>query len=146
MTQLYINFSRQKHQIDAWYVSFKTWDSQVSSYTPFYFSFTVPLNKSNWQNHDLFVCESLYLYIISSWDAVDEDGISKINLKDWKGKKKGDGCNLRISSVLNDTYKTSIWCSCLEKQIRNQSENCYIPQEPENLRFANVIIFFILHF
>ena len=42
---------------------------------------------------------SLYLYIISSWDAVDEDGISKINLKDCKGKKKGDVCNLRISSV-----------------------------------------------
>ena len=42
-TQFYINFSRQEHQIDVLYVSFKTWDSQVSAYTPFHFSFTVPL-------------------------------------------------------------------------------------------------------
>ena len=27
------------------------------------------------------------------------------------------------------------------QQIRNQSENYYIPQKPENLRFAPVIIF-----
>ena len=43
LTQLYINFSRQEHQIDL-HVSFNVWDSQVSSYTPFYFSFTVPLS------------------------------------------------------------------------------------------------------
>ena len=30
------------------------------------------------------------------------------------------------------------------QQIRNQSENDYIPQEPENLRFAPVIIFLFL--
>ena len=48
LTQFYINFSRQKHQIDVLYLSFKTWDSQVSAYTPFHFSFTVPLN-SNFQ-------------------------------------------------------------------------------------------------
>ena len=42
-SQFYINFSRQEHQIDFLYVSFKTWDSQVSAYTPFHFSFTVPL-------------------------------------------------------------------------------------------------------
>ena len=39
----FINFSRQEHKIDVLYISFKPWDSQVSSYTPFYFSFTVPL-------------------------------------------------------------------------------------------------------
>ena len=43
LTHFYINFSRQEHQIDVLYVSFKTWDSQVSAYTPFHFSFTVPL-------------------------------------------------------------------------------------------------------
>ena len=46
LTQFYINFSRQEHQIDVFYVSFKTWDSQVSAYTPFHFSFTVPLTLS----------------------------------------------------------------------------------------------------
>ena len=46
LTQFYINFSRQEHQIDVIQVSFKTWDSQVSAYTPFHFSFTVPLNSS----------------------------------------------------------------------------------------------------
>ena len=44
LTQFYINFSRQEHQIDGLYVSFKTWDSQVSAYTPFHFSSTVPLS------------------------------------------------------------------------------------------------------
>ena len=34
LTQFYINFSRQEHQIDVLYVSFNAWDSQVSSYTP----------------------------------------------------------------------------------------------------------------
>ena len=43
VTQFYINFSRQEHQIDVLYVSFNAWDSLVSFYTPFHFSFTVPL-------------------------------------------------------------------------------------------------------
>ena len=30
-TQFYINFSRQEHEIDVSFVSFKAWDSQVSS-------------------------------------------------------------------------------------------------------------------
>ena len=45
LTQFYINFSRQEHQIDVLYVSLKFWDSQVSAYTPFHFSFTVPLTE-----------------------------------------------------------------------------------------------------
>ena len=44
LTKFYIIFSRQEHQIEVLYILFKAWDSQVSSYTPFYFSFTVPLN------------------------------------------------------------------------------------------------------
>ena len=40
-TVFFINFSRQEHQMDFLYVSFYAWDSQVSSYTPFHFSFTV---------------------------------------------------------------------------------------------------------
>ena len=44
MTQFYINFSRQKHQIDVSNVSFIAWDSQVSFVTPFHFSFKVPLS------------------------------------------------------------------------------------------------------
>ena len=47
LTQFYINFSRQEHQIDVFWVSFKTWDSQVSAYTPFHFSFTVPLRSNS---------------------------------------------------------------------------------------------------
>ena len=46
LTQFCINFSRQEHQIDVLYVSFNSWDSQVSAYTPFHFSFTVPLTKT----------------------------------------------------------------------------------------------------
>ena len=40
LTQFYINFSRQEHQID----------SQVLSYTPFNFSFTVPFNELKLSN------------------------------------------------------------------------------------------------
>jgi len=46
LTQFYVNFSRQEHQIDVLKVSFNSWDSQVSAYTSFHFSFTVPLNKN----------------------------------------------------------------------------------------------------
>ena len=45
LTQFYINFSRQEHQIDVLYVSFNAWDYQVSSYTPLHFSITVPLKN-----------------------------------------------------------------------------------------------------
>ena len=41
----------------------------------------------------------------------------------------------RIDTIL---YKSSR----LRQKIRNQSENHYIPQEPENLRFAPIIIFY----
>ena len=34
LTQFYVNFSRQEHQIDVLYVSFNSQDSQVSVYTP----------------------------------------------------------------------------------------------------------------
>ena len=42
LTQFSIILSRKEHQIDVLYVSFNAWDSQVSSYTPFRFSFTDP--------------------------------------------------------------------------------------------------------
>ena len=35
LTQFYMNFLRQEHQIDVLYGSFNAWDSQVSSYTSF---------------------------------------------------------------------------------------------------------------
>ena len=43
LIHFYINFSRQEHQIDVLYISFNFWDSQVSSFTPIHFYFTVPL-------------------------------------------------------------------------------------------------------
>ena len=46
LTQFVINFSRQEHQIDVLHVSFNSWDSQVSAYTPFHISFTVPLTTA----------------------------------------------------------------------------------------------------
>ena len=46
LTQFYINFLRQKHQIELLYVSINPWDSQVSAYAPFHFSFTVTLKKA----------------------------------------------------------------------------------------------------
>ena len=45
LTQFYINFSRQEHPIDVLCILLNAWDSQVSSYTPFHFSFTVPLRR-----------------------------------------------------------------------------------------------------
>ena len=50
LTQFYMNFSRQEHQIDVYYVSFNAWDSQVLSCTPFQFSFTVPLSFNFFRN------------------------------------------------------------------------------------------------
>ena len=47
LTQFYVNFSRQEHQIDFLQVSLDSWNSQVSAYTPFHFSFTVPLRLKN---------------------------------------------------------------------------------------------------
>ena len=60
LTQFYINFLRQEHQIEVFYVSFNVWDSQVSSYTPFHFSFTVPLKPlSVLEYRDMYVDETL---------------------------------------------------------------------------------------
>ena len=73
LTQFCINFSRQEHQIDVLYVSFKTWDSKVSAYTPFHFSFTVPLilnflaNLSKAPEHFVKYTETqLYFYVNKS--------------------------------------------------------------------------------
>ena len=44
LTQFYINFSRQDHQIEVLKVSFNAWDSQVSFHTTFHFSLPVPLS------------------------------------------------------------------------------------------------------
>ena len=55
LTQFYDNFSSQKHKIDVSQVSFKTQDSQVLSYTPFHFSFTVPLKVV--QKSELYYCK-----------------------------------------------------------------------------------------
>jgi len=48
LTQFYVDFLRQEHQKDVLYVSFNAWDFQVSSYTPFHFSFTVDPFKDCW--------------------------------------------------------------------------------------------------
>ena len=53
---------RQEKQIDVLYVSFNAWDSQVLSYTPFHFSFTVPLKiestlkQKTYQMHSQLKC------------------------------------------------------------------------------------------
>ena len=44
MHSFFRDFSRQEHKIKE---LFKTWNSQVLSYTPFHFSFTVPLKSVN---------------------------------------------------------------------------------------------------
>ena len=60
LTQFYVNFTRQEHQIDVLYVLINAWDSQVSSFPPFDFPFTVPLrtvslfqrpSMQRWQCH-----------------------------------------------------------------------------------------------
>ena len=58
-TQFYINFSRQEHQIDVSFVSFKTCDSQVLAYTSFHFSFTVPLSMKQCYNLSLFSAHAI---------------------------------------------------------------------------------------
>ena len=66
LTQFYINFSRQEYQIDVLYVSFNSWDSQVSAYTTFHFSFTVPLNSYIYR----YICLNIFIYLhiyILSW-------------------------------------------------------------------------------
>ena len=45
LTQFYINFSRQEHQIKLSWVAIKSYSDQLSAYTPFHFSFTVPLSS-----------------------------------------------------------------------------------------------------
>ena len=62
LTQFYINFLRQEHQID---VSFNAWDSQVSSYTPFHFSFTISLIILN-QFHVTLVKTVFFRLFVSS--------------------------------------------------------------------------------
>ena len=44
LTQFYIDFSRQENHINVLYKPFNAWDSQVSAFTSFHFSFTVPLS------------------------------------------------------------------------------------------------------
>ena len=45
LTLFYINFPRQEHQIDDLIVSFNAWDSQVLSYTPFIFPYSLFKHK-----------------------------------------------------------------------------------------------------
>jgi len=65
--QFYISFSRQKHQIDDLYVSFNAWVSQVSSYTPFDFSFTVPLNSVKSEKQKRTSKQSNLINVSSRW-------------------------------------------------------------------------------
>ena len=50
---------------------------------------------------------------------------------------------IHICAIL---YKSSRFKQIIFNQIRNQSENDDIPQKPENLRFAHVIIFIFFYF
>ena len=50
LSQFYINFSGQEHQIDVLYVLFNVWDSQVSSLYPLSFFLYSPF-KYNLANH-----------------------------------------------------------------------------------------------
>ena len=69
LTQFYLNFSRQKHQIDVLlYILFNSWDSQVSAYTPFHFSSTVPLNAVLFRFYpDVCITLKVAVDIINKW-------------------------------------------------------------------------------
>ena len=75
-TQFYINFSRQEHLIDVAYVTSNAWDSQVSSYTPFHFSFTVPLILGEK------IHKALYIFLLCSVVAKHKEDLNNI----WKKK------------------------------------------------------------
>ena len=62
LTQFYINFSRQEHQIDVLYVTFKPRDSQVLVYTPIHFSFTVPLIEKTFLSHSGLISSFLQIF------------------------------------------------------------------------------------
>ena len=58
LTQFDINFSRLEHQIDVLYVSF----NQVSSHTPFHFSYTVPLRFHSKYSFDNYLTFKFIFY------------------------------------------------------------------------------------
>ena len=134
--------------------------------------FTLLSSEKQWGRYSPFLSLNVnYIFIFAAW--VSKSRRFKGTVKE---KWKGEYDETWESQALNDTYKISIWCSCIEKliwncvklirkfidmqfcvkvvllnssysiQIGEQSENDNIPQEPENLRFVPVIIFFILHF
>ena len=54
LKQFYTNFSRHEHQIELSWVAIKSLSDYLSPYTPFHFSFTVPLSvKSNLEEEEL---------------------------------------------------------------------------------------------
>ena len=67
LTQFYINFSRQEHQIHDLKVSFNAWDSQVSSYTHYNFSFTVPLKQ-----RFLFLIATFSWWFINQYSSLEQ--------------------------------------------------------------------------
>ena len=83
MTQFYINFSRQEHQIDVLYVSFKTWDSQVSAYILIHFFVTVPLSfetitlKLNFHMKYTIFTYSNTVFFAKSWKVMFAKNIFK---------------------------------------------------------------------
>ena len=76
--QFYINFSRQEHQIELLYVSINSRDSQVSAYTPFHFSFTIP--SSHFYYFQPFINGFCILCI---WRYFHEIGMKNQNLTDF---------------------------------------------------------------
>ena len=78
LTRFYINFLRQKHQIDVLYVSFNVWDSQVSSNTVFFLN---SLFKSYLCMRFIFdICEeiSAFVHSLEIWRHFDLSWISEI--------------------------------------------------------------------
>ena len=79
LTQFYINFSRQEHQIELSWFSINSKDTKVSGYIPLHFSFTLPLIKALknyvfylsivWPSYTTFVTKftSLFFKIIEYW-------------------------------------------------------------------------------
>ena len=91
LTQFYINFSRQEHRIELLYVSINSWDSQISAYTPFHFSFTVPLSLlisliCIWCQKDFSLCQNTNSnFLIPS--SLQANVVDLWNFKFWNIKK-----------------------------------------------------------
>ena len=108
LTQFYINFLRQKHQIELLYVSINPWDSQVSAYAPFHFSFTVTLKKAKcletWK-----LLLLLFYQTLSLTENIDKNEQKKTSKKWTKLNEKQIKKRMKNERKMNEKRTKNKW-------------------------------------